>query len=130
MKRHAMSAVIYLLANAVGLLLAALLLPGFRIGIVAFVVVVLVFCVIHAIARPVISKIATRKMPELMGGISLVTVFLGLFFTALLVSDMDIGGISNWLAATLLVWIGSLVATVAIPRLLHTAPHDPASPSK
>ena len=30
-------------------------------------------------------------------------------------AGFDIGGQSNWLAATLLVWLGSLVAEVLIP---------------
>lgn len=50
-----------------------------------------------------------------MGGISLVTIFIGLWITSVLVSGMEIGGIANWLAATLLVWIGSLVAEILLP---------------
>ena len=43
-----------------------------------------------------------------MGGIALVTIFVGLLVTDMIMSSMEIGGISNWLAATLLVWLGSL----------------------
>jgi hypothetical protein len=50
-----------------------------------------------------------------MGGIALVTIFIGLFITEILMSGMTIGGISNWLAATLLVWLGSLIASILLP---------------
>jgi hypothetical protein len=35
--------------------------------------------------------------------------------TELIMDGMTIGGISNWLAATLLVWIGSLLASILLP---------------
>jgi len=50
-----------------------------------------------------------------MGGIALVTIFAGLFVTDIIMDGMTIGGIANWLAATLLVWIGSLLASILLP---------------
>jgi hypothetical protein len=50
-----------------------------------------------------------------MGGIALVTIFVGLFVTDMIMDGMQIGGISNWLAATLLVWLGSLIASILLP---------------
>lgn len=114
MKRLAISLVVYLAANAIGLLIAVLLLPGFQIAPMAFIIAVLIFSLVQMLANPVVSGIAKRAMPQLMGGISLVVIFLGLFLTAMLVSGMEIGGISNWLAATLLVWLGSLIAGSAL----------------
>jgi hypothetical protein len=35
--------------------------------------------------------------------------------TDLIMPGMELGGIANWLAATLLVWIGSLVASILLP---------------
>ncbi|WP_204112371.1 phage holin family protein [Shimia biformata] len=115
MVRFLYSVAAYLVANAVGLLIAAILLPGFSIGFMAFVVAVLIFSVVQGVLGPVITKISMKKMPQLMGGISLVTIFIGLWLTSLIVSGMQIGGISNWLAATLLVWLGSLVAGILLP---------------
>ena len=115
MVRMAKSAATYLIANAVGLLLSIVILPGFTIGPLAFFVAVLIFSVVQGISAPLITKISRKKVPQLMGGISLVTIFIGLWVTSLLVSGMEIGGISNWLAATLLVWIGSLFAEILLP---------------
>ena len=115
MTRIAKSAATYLIANAVGLLLSIVILPGFTIGPMAFFVAVLIFSVVQGISAPLITKLSQKKVPQMMGGISLVTIFIGLWITSVLVSGMEIGGIANWLAATLLVWIGSLVAEILLP---------------
>jgi hypothetical protein len=116
MKNFLLTALSYLAANGVGLLLAALLLPGFVIAPLAFLVAVLLFTVVQAVAGPAISALARSNMPELLGGISLVTIFLGLSITSMFLPAMQIGGIANWLAATLLVWLGSLVAGLLLRR--------------
>ncbi|MFP7674578.1 hypothetical protein ACG74X_14605 [Marivita sp. S0852] len=124
MKRFFLSVLGYLVANAAGLLLAILLLPGFLIAPLGFLVAVLVFTVVQAVAGPAVTSLAKRNMPELLGGISLVTIFVGLFVTASFLPSMQIGGISNWLAATLLVWLGSLIAAVVLRR--YGPPSEPA----
>ncbi len=116
MIRFAYSVAAYLIANAVGLLLASLLLDGFSIGPMAFLVAVLIFSAVQGVAGPIITKLSQKSFPQLMGGISLVTIFVGLWITSLLVDDMQIGGLANWLAATLIVWIGSLIAAVLLPK--------------
>ncbi|CUH44489.1 phage holin family protein [Tateyamaria sp.] len=115
MVRLALRAATYLIANAVGLLLSVLILDGFTISLMAFLVAVLIFSIVQGISGPMIAKISLKSIPQLMGGISLVTIFFGLWITTLLVSGMEIGGIANWLAATLLVWLGSLVAEMLLP---------------
>lgn len=115
MKKYALSALAHLIGNAVGLLLASLLLDGFTIDFTAFVIVVLIFTVVEVIALPLLRRISEKNMPQLMGGIALVTTFLGLLVTELLVSGFSIGGISNLLAATLLVWLGALIAGILLP---------------
>ncbi len=105
----------YLAANAVGLLAAVILLPGFKINFLAFVVAVLIFSAFQTFAGPLVTKLSLRKMPQLVGGIALVTIFFGLLVTDLLMPRMEMGGIANWLAATLLVWIGALIASLLLP---------------
>ena len=115
MIRFLISTVAYLAANAVGLLIAVLLLPGFQIDPLAFLVAVAVFSLVQSILGPLITKLSLKSFPQLMGGIALVTIFVGLFVTELIMDSMQIGGISNWLAATLLVWVGSLIASILLP---------------
>ncbi|MEM0949269.1 MAG: hypothetical protein AAGK37_17860 [Pseudomonadota bacterium] len=119
MKKSLISMLVHLACNAIGLLLAVLLLPGFRIDPLSFIIVVVLFSVILVVAQPIMRKVSQKWVPQLMGGLSLVVVFLGLGLTDLIVSDgMAIGGIANWLAGTLLVWLGALIASIALPSVL------------
>ena len=115
MVKFFVSTAVLILANGIGLLIAAILLPGFRIDPLAFVVAVLIFSIVQAVLGPFITKVALKNFPQALGGIALVIVFVGLFVTDVLMPSMEIGGISNSLAATLLVWLGSLIATILLP---------------
>lgn len=115
MIRFLISTVAYLCANAVGLLLAAAVLPGFVIDPLSFVIAVAIFSLVQSVLGPLITKISLKSFPQLMGGIALVTIFAGLIITDIIMDSMEIGGIANWLAATLLVWLGSLVASILLP---------------
>jgi hypothetical protein len=115
MMRLLLSTLATIIANAVGLLLAAALLTGFKIDPVSFIVVLLVFTGVLILTGPLMTKIAVTSVPQLRGSVALVTVFLGLKVTEWLMPGFDMGGLSNWLAATLLVWLGSLVAEILLP---------------
>ncbi len=115
MIRLALSILATIIANAVGLLLATALLPGFTIDAISFVVVLLVFTGVMILTGPLITKIAVTSVPQIRGSISLVSVFFGLKVTEWLMPGFDMGGLSNWLAATLLVWLGSLIAEILLP---------------
>lgn len=129
MVRLILAAVAYLIANAIGLLLAAALLSGFQIDPLSFVIVALSFSVIMAVLSPLVTKMSLKRLPQLMGGVALVTVFIGLFVTDLLLDGMVIGGVANWLAATLLVWLGSLIAEILIPIYLFKQLAEKKKPS-
>ncbi|GAA6180617.1 hypothetical protein NBRC116594_20550 [Shimia sp. NS0008-38b] len=118
MPNFVLSTAAHLIANAVGLLLASLLLPGFAIGVLGLIIVTLVFTVVSVVLLPIIRKISEKKIPELLGGLSLSVTFAGLIITELLVSDFTIGGIANLLAATLIVWLGALIAGILVPKYL------------
>jgi uncharacterized membrane protein YvlD (DUF360 family) len=115
MMRFLISTAAHLAGNAVGLLLATLLLDGFNIAPLAFVIVTVIFTAIEVVALPLITRLSMKNMPSLMGGVALVTTFVGLWITSLFVQGMTLGGLANWLAATLLVWIGALIAGIVLP---------------
>jgi hypothetical protein len=125
--RFLISTLAYLVANAVGLLLATVILPGFVIDPLSFVVAVAIFSLVQTVLGPPVTKISFKSFPQLMGGIALVTIFVGLFVTEILMDGMQIGGIANWLAATLLVWIGSLLASLLLPIYVILQPSRPRS---
>lgn len=105
----------YLIANAVGLFVATLLLPDFNIDFTSFVVAVLIFSAFQTIAGPLITKLSLKQVPQLFGGVAIVVTLAGLLVTDLIMPGMETGGIANLLAATLIVWFGSLIAAVLLP---------------
>ena len=125
MTRHLMSIAAHLIGNAAGLLLAMLLLSGFSIDILSFIIVVVVFTLIEVVTSPLINKLSEKRVPALKGGIALATTFVGLIITELLISGFTIGGIANLLAATLLVWLGAVIAGIIIPMFLFKELRDP-----
>lgn len=124
MKKTLISAILFVLANGAGLLLAVIILPGFYMGIFALVFAAILFSLFEVILGPLILKLAQKRMPALEGGISFVITFVGLFFTSILIDGMHIGGLINWLLASMIVWLGSLLASTVLPRFIFKKKQD------
>ncbi len=118
MVRTLISALIFTLANLIGLLIASLLLTGFKVGFTGILFAAVLLSIIEAIAGPLIQKYSAKNVPALQGGVALVTTFVGLGITNLVLPSMHIQGITTWLAATLLVWLGALIAQIVLPKFL------------
>lgn len=118
MRQTFTSALLFTLANAAGLLLADILLPGFSIGIFAFIFATILFTLFEVILGPLILKMARKRLPALEGGFALVVTFAGLFLTSILLEGMQLGGLINWLLASVIVWLGALLAGILLPRVL------------
>lgn len=113
------SALVYVLANAVGLLLASVLLgSSFGFTFFGFIFAAVLLSVVEAVAGPMIQNAANKNVPALRGGIALVITFVGLLITNLIVGGMHIDGLSTWLIATLLVWIGAVIGGLVLPMVL------------
>lgn len=111
------SAGIRLLANAIGLFVAALVLADMTIDGVAFVIAVAIFTLVEVITDPLMTKIAVEKAPALRGGVALITTFVGLIITTLISSGLQISGFTTWLAATVIVWLAALIAGLILPLI-------------
>ena len=125
MTRRLMSILALLVGNAIGLLFAAILLPEFAIRPISFIVVVIVFTLVQWIAEPLILKLCEKRAPAIKGGIALIVTFVGLLVTDLITNGLTVGGIANLLAATLLVWLGALVASVVLPIYVFKELREP-----
>jgi uncharacterized membrane protein YvlD (DUF360 family) len=128
-------AVVTLVANAIGLLAAAYLLDDFEINTSSFVLTVLIFTVATVILGPLIMKIALTNAQFLMGGIALVTTFVGLVIADVLTDGLEIDGVSTWFIATLVIWVASLIAQIVLPFILAKLaltrePGAPANPAQ
>lgn len=121
MRRSLISVLLYIAANGIGLLLASLLIPGVSITPLALITAALLLSLIEALIGPLIQSQAKKRLPALEGGIALVTTFIGLFLTTTFVGGLKLGGPGNWLMATLLVWLGALIAGMILPHFIKDA---------
>jgi putative membrane protein len=117
MIRLLISILIHLAANAVGLLLAATLLDGMSINGTAFVIAVAIFTGVEVLLRPMVRQLAVTKANALLGSTALVVSLLGLIITTLVSDGLSIEGLSTWALATVIVWLGALIATLILPIL-------------
>jgi uncharacterized membrane protein YvlD (DUF360 family) len=106
-----------LAANAVGLIVAAALLDGMDLDVTSFVVAVVIFTVLSALLQPFLAVQLRRMGPAAVGGVSLIATLASLILTDLLSDGLSISGVGTWIAATVIVWIVSLVAVFVLPFL-------------
>lgn len=118
MIRFLASTALHLLANAAGLLVAALVLPGLQVRPIGFVVSVLFFTGVEVLLGPFVLKLSMKYLPALRGGIALVTTFVGLFLTNVFTDGLTINGATTWILAPFIVWVFVLLAAVLLPMVL------------
>ena len=109
---------IRLLANAVGLIVANLVLDDMELNASGFVIAVLIFTVAQVILQPLIVKIAMTNANALMGATALVTTLVGLIITDLVSDGLSITGFVTWCLATVIVWAAALIAGLILPLIL------------
>ena len=117
MARLLISFVIQLAANALGLLVADQVLEDVNVSGPAFLVAVLIFTVVYAIAQPFLTQLALSSATALRGATALVATLIGLVVTSLVSDGLSISGGLTWLEATVIVWIVSLLGTLILPLI-------------
>lgn len=116
--RFIASSALTLLGNAAGLMIASLLLTGFHIRPLGFVVSVLFFTGVDILLSPFVLKMALRYLPALRGGIALVTTLVGLLLTSIFTDGLSINGLSTWVMAPLIIWLSVLLASILLPMVI------------
>jgi hypothetical protein len=117
MIRLLLSLLIMILANAAGLAIAVALLPDFRIGATGFISAVALFSIVEVLANPLFAQISLKYVPAMRGSFALVTTFVGIGVIDYVLESVDVGNLRTWLLATLLVWLGALIATLLLPLI-------------
>jgi putative membrane protein len=115
--RLLISAVLYLVANAIGLLVANALLDDVSIEAAAFVIAVVIFTVVEVVIQPLVTQIAMRHSRALLGSSALIATLIGLVVTTLVTDGMSIDGAVTWVLATVTVWAAALVAGLILPAI-------------
>ena len=107
-----------LIGNAIGLLVAAMLLSDFRIDGLGFTISIVFFTVAQIVLAPFILKLAVKHAPAFRGGIALVTTFVVLLLTTWLTDGLRVNGIATWIAAPLIIWLATVIAGIFLPMVL------------
>ena len=111
-------AVVSLVANAVGLVVAALLLDDMALDAVAFVIAVLIFTGVAVLIEPLIRQMALKSAPALLGSSALVATLISLVVTAAISDGLSISGLGTWVLATVIVWAVALAARLLLPLIV------------
>ncbi|WP_217183536.1 phage holin family protein [Streptomyces sp. AC495_CC817] len=109
----------YLVSAGVGLIVADLLLDGFRIQWDrwwGFVVCIVIFAVLQSVLAPWVSKLADRYAPVLMGGIGIFSTLIALIIVVLLpIGGLRIVDLTAWLLGAVIVWLITAIGSVTLP---------------
>jgi len=109
---------VFLGSSAIGLLVASLIVPGVTLRPLGFLTAVVIFTVAQAILSPFFLKMASRYASAFLGGIGLVSTLAALVLASLFSSGISIRGIGSWIAATVIVWLVTAIATLVLPVLV------------
>jgi uncharacterized membrane protein YvlD (DUF360 family) len=108
---------IALAASAIGLIVAAALLDGVSLDATSFLVAVLIYSVVYALMLPFLASQLRGRGASALGGVALLATLVALIVTDLVSDGLSIEGIGDWIAATLIVWLASLLAAFILPYL-------------
>lgn len=118
MVRFLLRTAVFLGSAAVGLLVAAWLIPGVSVSVSGFVTAVVIFAVAQAILSPFIAKMASRYASAFLGGVGLISTLIALFLASIFTHGLTITGVGSWISATVVVWLATAVATLLLPMLV------------
>jgi putative membrane protein len=109
--------IVALLANAVGLIVAAAVLDDMELDFGGFILAVLIFTIVFALLQPFLAVQLRRAGPGALGGVALLATLASLIITDLLSDGFTIDGAVTWLLAAVIVWAAALIAAFILPFL-------------
>ena len=104
-------------ANAIGLIVAAIVLDGVHLNFASFVVAVVIFTIVFAVLQPFLAVQLRRLGNGAIGATALIATLVSLLLTDLLSDGLEIDGVGTWIAAAVIVWLAALVAAFVLPFL-------------
>ena len=110
-------AVVLLGSWAIGLLVAAWVVPGVSLSVSGFIVGVVVFSVVQAILSVLILKLPHEYASLLLGGAGLALTLVALILASVLTHGLTIHGIASWMATTVVVWLVTTIGAISLPDL-------------
>ena len=111
---------------AIGLLVAAWIVPGVSVSLSGFIVAVVLFSVAQAMLSGVILKLPHESATLFLGGTALVLTLVALILASVFTHGLTIRGLASWVATTVLVWVVTTLVAILLPELFT---RDETSPS-
>jgi putative membrane protein len=112
------TAVLALIGNALGLIVAAVLLDDFSLSVGAFIIDVAVFTLAFVVLRPLIIKMTLSHSTALAGGSALIATLVALIIADIVSGGLSISGVLTWVLATVIIWIVAMLAGVLLPLVM------------
>ena len=110
--------VVRFVVACIALAIAVLVLDGFSIDALAFPIVALIFAVIMMVTRAVLDAFFRERAAWAASLLGLAAAFIALVLTSLLSDHLTISGTSTWFYASLIIWIGGILAELLVGRAL------------
>ena len=109
-------------SSAVAIIIAAMLLPRFSLGLGGFLTAVVIFTIAQSLLTGFVAKLASTHVPAFARLASLASTLLALIIANLPFGGIRIHGFLTWILAALIVWaIAGLCAILAPKYLLKVA---------
>jgi hypothetical protein len=118
MKQSLVRAVVLLVSWAIGLLVAAWIVPGVSVSASGFIVAVVLFSAAQATLSLFIVKLPRAYASLLLGGAGLVLTLVALMLASALTHGLTIHGVASWIATTVVVWLVTTVGAISLPEVL------------
>ena len=117
MIRLIVRSIVALVANAVGLIVAAAVLDDMELDVGGFVIAVVIFTIVFALLQPFLVVQLRGAGSAALGGVALLATLASLIITDLLSDGFSIDGAVTWLLAAVIVWAAAVIATFILPFL-------------
>ena len=117
MRQILLRAAVLLMSWAIGLLIAAWIVPGVSLSVPGFIVAVVVFSVAQAILSLPMLKLPRQYASLLLGGTGLVLTIVALILASVLTHGITIDGMAPWVATTVVVWLVTTIGAITLPQL-------------
>ncbi len=128
MSKSLISLLLHLGGNALALFVADMLLDDLSVSWpTSFIFAVVVFSIVEALIEPFLAKAAANQASLIRGGVALAATLVGLIVTNLLSDGFRIRGFGTWIVATVIVWLGALVAQFVLRAVFGKDTADAAT---
>ena len=111
-------AIVLLASWAIGLLVAASVVPRVSLSVPGFIVAVLAFAVTQVLLSLTILKLPREYASLLLGGTGLALTIVALILASVLTRGITIDGTPSWLATTVVVWLVTTIGVISLPEPL------------